>query len=154
MNMQPPQLPRQQSSDRNILVAILVVVVAIGVYVLASSRGESTSAPAAVTTTTAAANISAGDATNKYDDFMAYARENSGQANAMGSAELIEYGDLVCQSLDNGYSIATVVDTVSRASGTASDLELGAAVISGAISYICPEYTQALETYLGSDSSN
>lgn len=153
MNTQQPQ--RKTGVDVNtwILIAIFVCVAATSLYIFMSTKNDSSSAPAVAQTTTSTTAY-AGDATNKYDDFMQYTRENFGQAEQMNNVDLIEYGDLVCGSLDSGYSIATVVDTVSRESQSSANIEFGAVVIYSAISYLCPEYTQALNAYLESDSTN
>jgi hypothetical protein len=85
---------------------------------------------------------------NKYDSYYEHVLNNSGQANTASKADVIEFGDLVCQSLDNGQSVAAVANVVANASGSTSDMELGAAVIYGAIKYLCPEYDAMLQAYL------
>lgn len=85
---------------------------------------------------------------NKYDQYLEHVYNNSGQANTMSKADLIELGDLICQRLDEGNSIRTIVSVVSNAASTNSDMELGAAAIYGAVHYICSEYISDLNAYL------
>ena len=86
--------------------------------------------------------------TNKYDDYYAHVLKNSGQANSESKADVIEFGDLVCQSLAAGNSVQKVVALLNSYAESTSDRELYAAVITGAIMYLCPEYNGDLQNYL------
>ena len=85
---------------------------------------------------------------NKYDAYLEHVYNNSGQANTMTKAKLIEYGDIICEALDRGNSIAWVVNYLSNASSGQSDNELYASIVYGAITYICDEYKGDLNLYL------
>lgn len=141
-----PPAPGKDHSGK-VLTAVLFSL-AIGFPLLAlavvSSDGES-SAPVS---TNAPAPVITAAPVNKYDQYYEHVLNNSGQANSMAKSRVIEFGDLVCQALDGGNSIAAVVNVVANASGTTSDMELGAAVIYGAITYLCPEYDSMLRAYL------
>lgn len=135
-------------NKKNLAIAFLAVAIAILVIVIAAS-GSNSSSPA----TTAAPivtnpPITAAPATNKYDDYMNHVYNNSGQANTWTKAQLIEFGDLVCQALDQGTAIPRVVNLLSSYAKTTSDMELFASVLYGSITYICPEYKYALNEYL------
>ncbi len=100
-----------------------------------------------VTATTAEAPYVA-PVTNKYDDYYAHVLKNSGQANTEPKADVIEFGDLVCQALDNNNSVQYVVKLLNGYAESNSDIELYAAIITGAIMYLCPEYNTDLQNYL------
>lgn len=87
-------------------------------------------------------------ATNKYEDYYSHVLTNSGQANSEPKSDVIEFGDIVCQALDAGRSVAFVVDLLNGYAESNSDQELYAAIITGAILYICPEYNSQLQSYL------
>lgn len=145
------QAPQHLSNDKKAIIGLLLVVVALGTYLFATTRDDSP-APAAVTTTVAI-EAPAEDTTNKYEDYVAYVRDNAGRANSIDAAQLIEFGDLVCGSLDNGYSIGAVVDVISRSSSSYADVSLGAALIYGAVTKLCPEYDPILQAYLNDDTN-
>lgn len=86
--------------------------------------------------------------TNKYDDYYAHVLKNSGQANTEPKADVIEFGDLVCQALDAGNSVQKVVKLLNGYAESNSDIELYAAIITGAVMYLCPEYNNDLQNYL------
>jgi len=87
---------------------------------------------------------------NKYDDYVNYVLNNSGKANTWSRADVIEFGDLVCQSLDNGNSIRSVTNLLEGYAKSKSDAELFASVMVGSISHLCPEYKSDLSYYLNS----
>ena len=141
-----PQAPKKDNKTQILAASFFALAAAILVLVIVlpssnsdSSGPASTNAPAPVVT---AAPV------NKYDQYYEHVLNNAGQANTMAKSKVIEFGDLVCQALDEGNSIAAVVNVVSRASGTTSDMELGAAVIWAAVTYFCPEYVAMMQAYL------
>lgn len=107
-----------------------------------SSAPQETAAPAPVYTNPPAPPV------NKYDAYLEHVYNNSGQANTLTKAKLIEYGDIICQALDSGRSIAWITNYLSTYSEGQSDVELYASVIFGAITYICDEYKGDLNLYL------
>lgn len=111
-----------------------------------SACGTKTIIKEVAATTTVAPYVA--PVTNKYDDYYAHVLKNSGQANSESKADVIEFGDLVCQSLDAGNSVQKVVALLNSYAETTSDRELYAAVITGAIMYLCSEYNSALQNYL------
>lgn len=147
-NTPPPAPPSPQPKKDNKLQIIAASIFALAAAILIfaitlPSDGEMTSAP-----DTSRAPIVTSAPINKYDSYYEHVLNNSGQANTASKADVIEFGDLVCQSLDNGQSVAAVANVVSNASSSSSDIELGAAVIFGAIKYLCPEYDAMLQAYL------
>lgn len=132
-------------------VAILILAAAI---LVPGDKNGGTAADSTTTTayTSAIDPIGEGNVApvNKYDAYYNHVIDNSSRANVATRAQVIQLGDLVCQSLDEGNSIGAVVKTLSDASVDSADLELGAAVIYAAITYLCPEYANDLSVYLKS----
>ena len=118
---------------------LMLVIIAPGDKEVAPTA---TAAPAPVQTYAPA------PAVNKYDAYLEHVYNNSGQANSMTRAKLIEYGDIICEALDRGNSIAWIVNYLSNGSSGQSDNELYASIIYGAITYICDEYKGDLNLYL------
>lgn len=87
-------------------------------------------------------------AVNKYDAYLEHMYNNSGQANTISKADLIEYGDLVCGALDSGRTIPWIVNYLSSNASGQSDVELFASLVYGSITYICDEYKGDLNLYL------
>ena len=85
---------------------------------------------------------------NKYDAYLEHVYNNSGQANTMTKAKLIEYGDIICNALDTGRTIPWITNYLSENSSGQSDIELYASIIYGSITYICDEYKGDLNLYL------
>jgi len=134
-------------NKKNLAIAFLAVAIAILAIVIIVP-GDKSSSPA----TTAAPIVTNPPVTappvNKYDQYMNHVYNNSGQANTWTKAQLIEFGDLVCNALDNGTSIPRIVSLLEGYAKTNSDIELFASVAFGSITYICPEYKYALDEYL------
>lgn len=89
-------------------------------------------------------------ATNKYEDYVAWVKSNSGQANTTSESLIIETGDTICTALDAGRSVKQVADLMQENAVSSSDVELFAAVLYGAVQYLCPEYKQDMSNYLAS----
>ena len=89
-------------------------------------------------------------ATNKYDDYVGFVRNNSGQGYTASTSEIVEAGDLVCSALDSGRSVQSVAKMMEELANTASDIEVYAAVLFGAVQYLCPEYYIQMSEYLAS----
>ena len=124
---------------------LAAIALFIGV-IIAPSTKEST--PVTTTTSTTQAPVYSAPVVNKYDAYLEHVYNNSGQANTLTKAKLIEYGDIICQALDSGRSIAWIVNYLSTNSTGQSDNELYASVVYGAITYICDEYKGDLNLYL------
>jgi hypothetical protein len=149
----PPTPPQPEDNKKNItpkqlgaavffiasLILLLIVIVAPSDN---SSTSDTTNAPAPVITAAPAPPV------NKYDSYLEHVYNNSGQANTMTKAKLIEYGDIICEALDNGRSIAWITSYLSEYSQGQSDVELYASIIYGAITYVCDEYKGDLNLYL------
>lgn len=88
--------------------------------------------------------------TNKYDDYVDFVRSNSGQGYTASTSEIVEAGDLVCSALDSGRSVQSVAGMMEEVANTASDIEVYAAVLFGAVQYLCPEYYIQMSEYLAS----
>lgn len=148
----PPAPAPQRNNDvfKYVAVGLLAAVVALLVALVASGSGSGSSEKSApATTTPVPVETTPAPVENKYDLYYEHVLNNSGQANSMSKSDVIEFGDLVCQTLDEGYSIERVVRVLAEASTSTSDQELSASVMYGAITYLCSEYKSALAAYLG-----
>lgn len=85
---------------------------------------------------------------NKYDKFVAFVNNNSGQARSWNESDLIELASLTCEAFDNGASLSQVIDVFSSSSSGKYDDELYAAIIGGAVTYICPEWAGYVDSQL------
>ena len=152
----PVPSPQKDSKEtvtfnkKNLAIAFLALSLFILLIVILipgnkSSAPSVTNAPAPVVTNPPVTS----PPENRYDQYMAHVLNNSGQANTWSKAKIIEFGDLVCQALDNGNSIRSVVSLLNNYANTTSDAELFASVMFGSITYLCPEYESDLQVYLG-----
>lgn len=147
----PPVPPMEQpKKDANgmklmgiIMVLLAAVALLIGILIASGSNNSDSSTNTAPVETYAPAPV-----VNKYDAYLDHVYNNSGQANTISKATLIEYGDTICSALDNGQSIPYIVNYLSDRSSGDTDAALYASVIFGAITYICDEYKGDLNLYL------
>ena len=156
LNIPPAPQPEKKDTvtfnKKNLAIAFLALSLFVLFIVLIipgdnSSAPKTTNAPAPVVTNPP---ITAAPVTNKYDDYMNHVLNNSGQANSWSKADVIEFGDLVCQALDNGNSVRSVVNLLNNYAKTTSDAEFFASVMIGSIKFLCPEYMSDLQYYLNS----
>jgi hypothetical protein len=110
--------------------------------------GDKETAP--VTTAAPVQTFAPAPVVNKYDAYLDHVYNNSGQANTISKGTLIEYGDTICNALNQGRTIPWIVSYLSDNSTGYSDNALFASVIYGAITYICDEYKPDLNAYLAS----
>lgn len=85
---------------------------------------------------------------NKYDQYIDFVLDNSGQAREWSDSDLIETATLVCNAFDNGASLDSIVTVFSDNSTGTYDDELFAAIIGGAVTYICPEWQDYVNSQL------
>lgn len=144
----PVQPPKKDNKFQIFAASFFALAVVILIIALVMPSSDSGSSVATTDTTDAPAPIITAAPVNKYDQYYEHVLNNSGQANTMSKSDVIELGDLVCQALDQGNSIASVVQVVSNSSSDSSDVELGASAIYGAVTYLCPEYDSMMQAYL------
>ena len=149
-----PPSPKKKDTvtfnKKNIIISTLVAILAVIIFAVAvsgNSSDEVNTDSVAVDTNPPAAPA---PTTNKYDNYMDHVLANSGQANTADPSKLIEFGDLVCETLDEGNSVAYVAALLESYVAKKSDAELFAAVMTGAVLYICPEYKSQMSAYLNS----
>lgn len=143
----PPSQPQQKDNKIQILAAsffALAIAILVAVIAIPSSNSDSGDRG---TTMIQVPDVTVAPA-NKYDLYYEHVLNNSGQANTMGKTTVIKTGDLVCQALDEGNSVADVVAVVASASTTTSAAEYGAAVVFAAITYLCSEYDAMMQSWL------
>ena len=152
MSDTPPPLPaptpdKKEISDVvKVAVIFLIFAVVLSVTAIAMYGGKNESVMQV--TQPAAAVETPVQSSNKYDDYYEHVLSNSGQAQTTSKSDVIELGDLVCGALDKGNTFSAVTSTLSDVADGQTDTEYYAAVVTGAVKYICPEYFSALESYL------
>lgn len=100
------------------------------------------STEATTTTTTQAPQ------TNKFQEYLYDLKEFSGKANTMDDAFLIEFGSIVCEAFDEGNSLEAVVSLLSDYSTGSTDDELYAGIIMSAVTNICSEHADMVQSQL------
>jgi len=150
----PPSMPPPSNSDKKLRIFAVVFFVAAVLFlgVIIGASGDSKPAANETTATVSVTNapIAADPAQTKYDRYYENVLNNSGRANSLSKSAVIEVGDLVCQSLDEGNTTRQVAIVLEGASSTQSELEYAAAVMYWAITDLCPEYKASLNAYLNS----
>jgi hypothetical protein len=131
------------------IIMVLLAAVALLMGILIAS-GDDSSSPAA--TNAPEQTYAPAPVLNKYQAYLDHVYNNSGQANTISKATLIEYGDTICSALDNGQSIPYIVEYLGDRSSGNTDAALYASVIFGAITYICDEYKGDLNLYLSNSN--
>ena len=143
-----PQPPKASNMKQMAAIVFLIGAVALLIGILIAP-GDKSSAPDTTIKSAPVITASPAPVVNKYDQYLEHVYNNSGQANTISKATLIEYGDTICQALDQGKTVAWIVNYLTvNGSGKQSDVELYASVVYGAIHYICSEYTGDLNLYL------
>ena len=146
-NMDPPRSTNGMKQMGIIMVLLAAVALLIGILI---ASGDDSSPPAA--TNAPEQTYAPAPVVNKYQAYLDHVYNNSGQANTINKADLIEYGDTICSALDNGRSIPYIVGYLSNSSSGSTDAALYASVIFGAITYICDEYKGDLNLYLSNSN--
>lgn len=145
----PPSPPEKKETvtfnKKNLAIAFLSLAFFI-LFIILIIPGDKSSSPD--TTPAPVVTNPPAPAKTKYDLYLDYVLSESGRANTWNTSTLIEFGDTVCQSLDNGSSIRQVVNILSRNAKDDSDIVFFAAVVRGAIENICPQYMSDLNYYL------
>lgn len=155
-NYAPPAAPPPAASPKNdsklklIAVSFFAIsVLFLGIIIGADGDSNSTSNKTKDTAANVEPPAPADPVQNKYDTYYENVLNNSGIANSRSKSSVIETGDLVCQSLDEGNTVRAVAIVLEGASNTQSELEYAAAIMYWAITDLCPEYKRALDVYLG-----
>lgn len=120
----------------------VAVLALLGVFALAGCAGNT---PAPVVTVTAEAPAPA-PAANPEADFLGFV---GSQIPGVDAGTLLDAGRSVCISLDNGATFDDLART-SVASGLPN--EYGAALIAGAVHFLCPRYETGLAEWAASGS--
>ena len=156
MDYDPPKLAEVKDKKGSLLNRGLIIVFGVALVgaLLNSGDGDSdggSDRPAVTTVQDLPPQTlpPAPAAANKYDSYYEHVLNNSGRANTMAKADVIELGDLVCAALDEGNPVGSVVSLMSSYSSGTSDTEYFASVIYGAVTYICPEHSASVRAYLG-----
>jgi hypothetical protein len=147
----PEQAPLQKDNQslKYSTIAFLAAAFAVLVALLiVTSNNDRSGGAATVTPITTEAPPATTPIVNKYDQYMDHVRSNSGQSYSWPASKVIEFGDVVCTTLRNGSAVSSVVSLFDRYAKTDSDTAFFAAVMTGTVMYICPEYTADLQAYI------
>lgn len=152
---QTPPIQKKADNMRQASIVMLILAVlalAFGIVVALTAGDESSSQTpttlAMVPNYDETPTYTVAPSVNKYDAYLEHVYNNSGKANTMDKSELIEFGDVVCQALDNGKTIGTIVGILENSSSDTRDAELYASIVFGSITYLCDEYEGDLRFYL------
>jgi hypothetical protein len=145
----PPVPPAPKNFiQKNVWLAALtvaVVVLAVAIFVT-QSGSDSNSSPSS----NSSAVIEDSQSRNKYDDYYQSVLNASGMANSESKASVLEFGDFVCSLLDDGFSVGDILEEMRKyTTGSMFTSEYAAAVMLGAVTYLCPEYKVLVENYVG-----
>jgi hypothetical protein len=150
----PPSSPEKKETvtfnKKNLAIGFLVAVLIIFVLAVIGSSGSSNKDNTDSVTIYTNPPAAPAPTKNKYDNYMDHVLANSGQANTADPSKLIEFGDLVCETLEEGNSVSYVAALLESYVAKKSDAELFAAVMTGAIRHICPSYLPELNRYINS----
>ena len=128
---------------------LLAVVATIAMPAILASCGKETVIREVLVTSPPATGAPAEPVEqNKYDQYIDFVLDNSGQAREWAESDLIETATLVCGAFDDGASLDSVVTVFSNNSSGDYDNELFAAIIGGAVTYICPEWQSYVNSQL------
>lgn len=144
----PPVPPAQKNTQRNVWLAALVAAIAVLAVVIfvTQSGSDSDSSPSF----NSSAVIEDSQSRNKYDDYYQSVLNASGMANSESKASVLEFGDFVCGLLDDGFSVGEILEEMRKyTTGSMFTSEYAAAVMLGAVTYLCPEYKVLVEDYVG-----
>ena len=144
-----PEAPKPGAGMKQMgIIMGLIAIVALLIGILLASNKDDSSSSTVDTPQAPAQTYAPAPAVNKYDAYLDHVYNNSGQANTISKATLIEYGDTICNALGQGRTIPWIVSYLSENSTGYSDNALFASVIYGAITYICDQYKPDLNAYL------
>jgi hypothetical protein len=149
-----PPSPNPEKKDtvtfnkKNVAISFLVAAVALLILVISVSGGDNDTS--STVSTEPPAPIVTDPPANKYDLYYDHVITNSGLANSWAKSDVIKFGDLVCQSLDEGNTVNQVADLLNSYVTDSSNLKFFATVMYGSIKFICPQYMPDLDFYLNS----
>jgi hypothetical protein len=83
-------------------------------------------------------------------EYLDYVNANATNALYVEDSVIAEAGNLICQALDEGSSFTDITLMLDELSTSEDDSMLYAAMLYGAVQYLCPEYKSALDRYIAS----
>jgi hypothetical protein len=86
---------------------------------------------------------------NKFDQYLLDVRAESAQARTMSDEELLKFGTLICDALDAGNSLDSIITLLAGYSSGTYDTDLYAMIIVSSVKNICPEW----QSYINGASS-
>lgn len=98
--------------------------------------------------TTTEATLPPAPSKTKFDLYLDEIYNFAAQAREWSEPQLLEFGSVVCDALDNGNSLNQIIEVMERYSTGSYDDELFAGVIYSAVVHLCPEYRSYVEAQL------
>lgn len=83
------------------------------------------------------------------EEFLDFVNKTASDARYWADSEIMEVGILVCEALDSGASMEEVADTMEASATTDGDIEIFSAIMFAAVTYLCPEYLDEMENWVG-----
>ena len=77
---------------------------------------------------------------SKYDQYLNALYNNSAQSREWDEAKLLELGSLVCDGLDSGMTLDSLIEVFSSNADGSYDTEFYAVVLASSVTFLCPEY--------------
>lgn len=85
---------------------------------------------------------------NKYDKYLEMLFANSAQARAWDESDLLELGNIVCDTFDSGGTLDGVLTVFANNADGSYDMDLYSAVIAGSVTFLCPEWADYVKEQL------
>lgn len=85
---------------------------------------------------------------NKYDQYLEMLYSESAQARSWNESDLLELGNIVCDTFDSGGTVDGVLTVFANNADGSYDTDLYAAVLAGAVTYLCPEWADYVQSQL------
>lgn len=85
---------------------------------------------------------------NKFDAYLEMLYTNSAQARAWDESDLLELGNIVCDTFDSGGTLDGVLTVFSNNADGSYDMDLYSAVIAGSVTFLCPEWADYVKDQL------
>lgn len=85
---------------------------------------------------------------NKYDQYLEMLYQNSAQARAWDESDLLELGNIVCDTFDAGGTLDGVLTIFAENADGSYDTDLYSSVIAGSVMFLCPEWASYVQGQL------
>jgi hypothetical protein len=126
-----------------------LIITSLAILSLAACGKETVIKEVLVTTPpTEAPAVTEAPVTNKYDLYLEELYAFSAQARSWDEADLLKFGTVVCDALDTGNTLDSIINIMSDYSSGSYDDELFAGIILGSVKHICPEHMSYVQSQI------